>query len=313
MGVPTRRSLPFLFGGGDVRRFKDGLKQHGFSYILILPTVLYLLAFQVYPLLESIRLSFTNTHLVRQGTGQFVALENFTYLFTQDHRFWGIVANSFFWIFGSLVFQFIVALAVALVLDKKLVGRFLWRGFAMVPWMMPVVVVGVMWKWIFDYHHGLVNFYLKSLGIISESINWFGDPKWVWVSLFLAATWKGFGYLTIMILAGLKSIPHDVHEAGMVDGTNALKHFWYITLPLLKPVLYVSGIVQIITGWTKFEMIWALTNGGPGWATSILPTYIYANAFDFFRMGRASAVAVVSTIMVALLVLVYYRIFERTA
>lgn len=292
-----------------MRTLREGFKEHGFAYLLILPTVVYLLLFQIYPLFESIRLSFTNTHLVRRNTGQYIGLENYRFLFTQDTRFWGIVLNSFRWIFISLLFQFLVALIVALILDKKLVGRSLWRGLAMVPWMMPVVVVGLMWKWIFDYHHGLINHYLLELGIIQQSINWFGDTSWVWISLFMAATWKGFGYLTIMILAGLKSIPQELHEAGEVDGAYGLKHFWYITLPLLKPVLFVSGIVQIITGWTKFEMIWVLTNGGPGWATSILPTYIYTNAFDFFRMGRASAVAVISTLIVGALIVVYYKVF----
>jgi multiple sugar transport system permease protein len=297
--------------GDGVRWLKDGFKQYGFAYLLILPAVIYLLIFQVYPLVESIRLSFTNTHLVRKNTGKYIGLDNYKYLFTQDDRFWGIVANSFYWILVSLVFQFLVALIVALILDKKLVGRSIWRGFAMVPWMMPVVVVGLIWKWMFDYHHGLVNFYLKNLGIIQESINWFGDSKWVWPSLFLAATWKGFGYLTVMILAGLQSIPPEVHEAGKVDGTSGFKHLWYITLPLLKPVLFVSGIVQIITGWTKFEMIWVLTNGGPGWATSILPTYIYTNAFEFFRLGRASAIAVISTLIVAAFIVVYYRLLRQ--
>jgi multiple sugar transport system permease protein len=286
------------------------IAKHSFAYLLILPTVLYLAVFQLYPLLESVRLSFTDTHLLR-NTWHYVGLKNFSYLFTEDTHFWMITVNSLKWIFISLVGQFIIAFIVALVLNTKLIGKAFWRGLAMVPWMMPVVVVGLVWKWLFDYQHGLINFYLKHVGLISQSLNWFGDSNWVWPSLLFAAVWKGFGYLTVMILAGLKGIPIEVYESACVDGVNPFQKFWYITLPLLKPVLFVSGIVQIITGWTKFEMIWVLTNGGPGYATSILPTYIYTNSFSFYKMGLGSAVAVISTIVVALLLLIYYKVFRQ--
>lgn len=288
------------------RRFKPYL----FAYMLILPTVVYLIAFQLYPLVESLRISFTDMNLLRQDY-QFVGIDNYVYLFTEDRRFWGIFNNSLIWIFGSLIFQVIVAFIVALILDRKLVGKALWGGFAMVPWMMPVVVVGLMWKFLFDYNYGLSNIYLKNLGLIETSINWLGDERWVWFSLIFAATWKGFGYLTIMILAGLKSISKEIYQAAEVDGVNGIQKFWYITLPLLKPILLVAGVVQIITGWTKFEMIWVLTNGGPGYATSILPTYIYSYAFESYRMGMASAVAVISTVIVAVLLFIYYKSFRQ--
>ena len=256
------------------------IKRNAFAYILILPTALYLLVFQLYPLVESLRLSLTDYNLLMPETN-FVGLKNYIFLLTQDERFWPIVINSFKWIGISLVFQLGIGLAAALILNRKFAGRGLWRGLTMVPWVIPVVVVGIMLKWMGDYNYGLINYYLKELHIISEYVNWFGDRSWVWPSLIMSAAWKGFAYPAVMFLAGLQGIPSEMYEAAFVDGANAFKKFWHITLPMLKPVLIVTGVVQIITGWTKFEMIWVLTNGGPGFATSILPTYIYTNSFDF--------------------------------
>ncbi|MFA6508030.1 MAG: sugar ABC transporter permease, partial [Treponemataceae bacterium] len=175
-------------------------RKHAFAYILILPTVLYLLFFQLYPLLETIRLSFTDTHLVR-NTANFVGLDNFKTLFYEDEHFWNIVVNSVIFVLVPIITQFLVAIPAALILNSKLAGRGLWRGLVMVPWVMPMVVVGLMLKWLLDFHYGLVNYDLKALGLISQSINWFGDEKWVFFTLISASTWKGFAYPTVMTLA----------------------------------------------------------------------------------------------------------------
>ena len=277
---------------------------------MILPTVLYLLCFQLYPIFESIRLSFTDTMLISPGW-EYIGLENYRYLLFEDGKFWPIVLNSFRWIGLSLITQMALGLIMAMLLNQKVVARGALRGLGMVPWVMPVVVVGIMFKWLFDYYYGLVNITLQDWGIISQSINWFGDEKWVWPTLILSATWKGFPYPMIMLLAGLKGISGELYESARVDGANAWQCFWRITLPALRPVLFVTGLVQIITGWTKFEMIWVLTNGGPGFATSILPTYVYANSFNFYKMGLGSAVAVISMLILFAFILVYYK-FVRT-
>jgi multiple sugar transport system permease protein len=282
--------------------------RHSFAFLLIAPTVLYLAVFQLYPLLETIRLSFTNTHLVRR-TADFVGLRNFSTLFFEDENFWMIVRNTVVFVLVPIVTQFLVAVPAALLLNAKLVGRGLWRGLVMVPWVMPMVVVGLMMKWILDYHFGLVNFSLKSLGLVRESINWFGDERWVFFTLIGASTWKGFAYPTVMTLAGLKGISAELYESAHIDGAGGIGKFWYITLPLLRPVLFVSGIVTLITGWTKFEMVYVLTAGGPGYATSTLPVYIFTNSFSSFRLGLGSAVATVSTVIVLAFSLAYWKLF----
>lgn len=286
---------------GDAGLF---FKSHGFAYLLILPTVLYLLIFQLYPLLESFRISFTDLSFLKPKSGKFIGLDNYINLLTQDPNFWPIFLNSLVWVIGSTVLQFILALPAALVLNAKLPFRPVWRGLLMVPWVTPMVVMGLIWKWIYDGDYGLLNYYLHTKTI------WLGSQQTVWPSLLFASMWKGFPYVTLMLLAGLQGVPEEMYEASYIDGCNAAKRLYYITLPLLMPVMFVTGLICIIVSWTKFEMIWVLTAGGPGYATSILPTYIYTNSFQFFKLGIGSAVATLSTLFVLVIMLVYLRLFE---
>ena len=181
----------------------------------------------------------------------------------------------------------------------------------MIPWVTPVVVTGLIWRWIYDGNYGLLNFYLQQAHIIKSPIMWLGSDSWVWISLLLVSAWKGFPYATVMFLAGLQTIPKDLYEAGLVDGANARQRFWYITIPSLMPVIFVTGLVSIITTWTKFEVIWTLTGGGPGLQTSILPTYVYTKAFVFYQLGIGSAVATISAVFVLIIMLVYFKFFSK--
>lgn len=287
------------------------VKMHGFGYLLLAPIVLYILLFQCYPLIETIRLSLYDYSLVSGRPMSFNGLGNYTALLTADDAFWRILGNSLVWVLGSTVLQFLIAIPAALILFSKIRWRGLWRGLMMVPWVSPVVIIGIVWKWIYDGHYGLFNYYLQSLHLIQESIVWLGSETWVWPALLLTSAWKGFPYITLMLLSGLTGISKEMIEAAHMDGATAWQRFTKITLPLLKPIMYVTGMVSIVSSWTKFEMIWALTNGGPGYATSILPTYLYTNSFVYFDLGKGSAIATLSMGIVLILVGVYARLFGR--
>ncbi|MEN6315671.1 MAG: sugar ABC transporter permease [Clostridiaceae bacterium] len=281
------------------------MKKNKLVYLFILPTLLYLLIFQFYPLLESIRLSFTDLSFLRPGSGKFVGLANFKDLLFNDPNFWRIVKNSFGWVLGSTIFQYFIAIPAAMVLNGRLVARPLWRGLLMIPWVTPTVIMGVIFKAIFDGDYGLVNYYLNT------NIVWLGNASTVWPTLLLTSVWKGFPYATLMMLAGLQGIPKDIYEAAFVDGCSKLKQFFKITIPLLMPVLLTSSLVSIVISWTKFELIWVLTAGGPGTTTSILPTYVYTKAFINFDMGSGSAVAVISMLFMMVFILFYLKLFNR--
>lgn len=287
------------------------IKEFGFGYLLLAPVVLYIVIFQFYPLFETVRLSFYEYSLISGKSMTFNGFTNYWKLMFEDIHFWTIFKNSFIWVFGSTALQFLIAIPAALILFSKLRGRGLWRGLMMVPWVSPVIVIGIVWKWIYDGQFGLLNQYMKTLGFIQENIVWLGDEQWVWPALLLTSAWKGFPYITLMLLSGLTGISKEMMEAAHVDGATTWQRFTRITMPLLKPVIYVTGMVSIVSSWTKFEMIWALTGGGPGYATSILPTYLYTNTFVYFDFGKGSAIATLSMIFVLIIVLLYARIFGR--
>ncbi|MEN3186075.1 MAG: sugar ABC transporter permease [Atribacterota bacterium] len=282
------------------------------AYLFLLPTLVYLVGFQTYPLLENIRLGFTDLSLIGRKEVAYVGLENYWYFLMVDRSFWPVVWNTLLWVFGSVLFQFALGIPSALVLNARIRARGLWRGLVLVPWVMPVVVVSIVWKWIFDGQWGILNFVMRELQVISRNIIWLGNPQKVWLVLLLASAWKGFPYIVLMMLAGLQGIDKEVYEAARVDGAVGFRFFRSITLPLLQPTIFVSGLVAIVTTWTKFELIWALTEGGPGNATSTLAVYIYRNSFMFYDMGKGSALAVMSTVIVLFISLFYVRAVRQS-
>ena len=277
-------------------------RKYGFVYFMLLPTVLYLLVFQVYPLIESLRLSFTDLSLLVPGSGKYVGLQNYVKLLTEDANFQPILFNTLKWVLCTTPLQILMGLAAALILNQKLRFCGLWRGLAMAPWVTPMVITGLMWKWIFDGSYGLLNYYLGT------SYVWLGDDATLWPALFLVSVWKGFPYVTVMLLAGLQGIPGDLYEAASIDGCGTLKKWRYVTLPSLMPVVRVTTLLIFIQQWTRFELVWSLTQGGPGYRTSMLQTYVYTKSFRFYQLGEGSAVAVISALLVMLIMVVYLRL-----
>lgn len=285
--------------------FKE-IKSNYFFYLMILPTLLYLIIFQIYPIFESVRLSFTDLSFLKVGSGKFVGLQNYKTLLFGDPNFWPLFLNSLLWVFGSTVLQYLFAIPAALILNQKIRARGLWRGLMMVPWVTPVVIMGLIWKWIYDGDYGILNYFLHT------HVVWLGNQATVWGSLLLVSLWKGLPYATLMILSGLQSIPLDLYEAAYVDGCGAWKRFQYITLPQLRPVVLVTALTSIVQSWTKFEVIWVLTGGGPGYASSTLPTYIYSKSFVMYDMGGGSAVSVIAMAFMMIFVVVYLKVYNRS-
>jgi len=293
------------------RKWKAFAKEFGFGYFLLAPVVLYIVLLQFYPLFETVRLSLFDYSLVAGRPIRLVWFENYAKLLTQDDDFWPIFRNSVLWVLGSTALQFLIAIPAALLLNMRIRLRGFWRGLTMVPWVSPIVIIGIIWKWIYDGQYGLANHYLKELHLIRDNIIWLGDANWVWPALLLTSAWKGFPYVALMLLSGLQGISRDWMEAAQVDGANAWQRFVWVTLPLLKPVMVATGLVCIIATWTKFEMIWVLTNGGPGFATSILPTYLYTQAFQYYDLGTGAAVGTISMLFIVVITVIYRALFDR--
>ncbi|NED98307.1 sugar ABC transporter permease [Phytoactinopolyspora alkaliphila] len=294
---------------GRPGRGRRWLQKHGFWVLLMSPVLLYLLVAQFYPLVETVRLSVFDHRPTSPEPQSFTGLDNYRELFTEDRNFWRVVRNSFLWVLGSTGLQLIVGTTIALVLNQRLRLRGLWRGLMLIPWVMPVIVVAIIWRWIFDGQHGLANHYLTQIGLLDEPIVWLGSEIWVWPVLLLTATWMGSPFIALMVLAALQGISRDVLEAAAVDGTTARQRLFHVILPMIRPTLFVAGMIAVVLTWFKFEVIWALTNGGPGFATSILPTYVYTQAFQRFDFGMAGAVAATAMAIVLVVAGILAKLF----
>lgn len=283
------------------------LGKSGYIYAFLAPTLLFLLLFQIYPIINSVYTSFTDLNMIKVNSGKFVGLNNYVKLLTRDINFWPIFGNSLLWVFGSTVLQYFFAIPASLLLNRKFAGRSVIRGLMMVPWVTPVIIMGLIWRWIYDGDYGLLNYVLGTKNV------WLGERNLVWPAMLLVSLWKGLPYATLMFLAGLQGIPADLYEAAYMDGCNKWKQFIYVTLPMLSPVILVTALTSIVQSWTKFEVIWVMTAGGPGYTTSILPTYIFSKSFKDFQMGTGSAVSVIAMLLMMIFVILYLHIYNKNA
>lgn len=286
------------------------VSRHRTPYLLLLPSVAYLVSFTIYPILTVFYLSVTDLHLVKSLVPRFIGLQNYRDLIWNDPDFRRILGNTFIWTFGSTALQFVLGLTTSLILNARLPGRGFWRGVMLVPWVTPIIVVGIIWRWMYDGSYGLLNYYLNALGLLNRYVVWLGEDATVWPALLLASLWKGYPYMCLMLLAGLQTIPQEIYEAADVDGASGLRRLWYVTLPMLKPVAAIVTLVALVLTWNNFQMIWVLTEGGPAYATSVLATYVFTKGFVFFQLGSGSAVAALSILVVLVLCVIYARILR---
>ncbi|MGE0033553.1 MAG: carbohydrate ABC transporter permease, partial [Pseudothermotoga sp.] len=184
----------------------------------------------------------------------------------------------------------LLGLVLALVLVRNIPGRTFFRAVVFLPVIIPTVAAAMVWRWIFNADFGLLNDFLYQIGI-SNLPRWLSDPKWALTAIVILSVWKDVGFSTVMFMAGLQSIPTTVYEAAQLDGASAWRTFIHITLPLLSPTTFFVIVINVISSFQVFDQAYVLTGGGPGNATNTIVYYIYNNAFQWFRMGYAAAIA----------------------
>jgi multiple sugar transport system permease protein len=283
--------------------FKKQLVAYGF----ILPAGMTLLLLITYPLLYGTYISFFNTNMVNKW--DFVALSNYFDIFSN----WIFVGNIFLtlkYTFFTVIGQFAVGLVLALILNMKLPGITIFRAILILPWLLPEVVVGLLWKWLFNPLYGLFNDILMRLHLIEDPVSWLGDVNYAFLAIIIVCIWKGYPMVMMMILAGLQSISQDTYEAAKIDGSNRIQSFRYVTVPGLIPILVVTLILDTVWWFKHFTMIWLLTEGGPGDATNVVSIDIFKEAFQFFNFGKAAAMAVIVFFVCFLIGFLYRRLFN---
>ncbi len=221
---------------------------------------------------------------------KFVGLENYVRLIAYDKTFHLVLKNTITFVLGTVPTRVILGLLFALALVRNIPARTFFRAAIFLPVIIPTVAAAMVFRWIFNADFGLMNEFLYSIGF-SNLPRWFSDPKWAMSAVIILSIWKDVGFSTVLFMAGLQGIPSSLYEAAWLDGANKWKSFVYITLPLLSPTTFFVIVINIISSFQVFDQAYVLTGGGPGNATNTIVYYIYNNAFQWFRMGYASAVA----------------------
>ena len=271
-------------------------------------TVVFLVLFIGYPVLYNLVMSFQEVNVgnLRSMNRPFVGLANYAKLL-DDPLFWVVTRNTAIFVVGNVVLQCLGGLALALYFAQRFPGSGWLRGLVLGGWMLPPLVIGAVWKWMLTSDNGVVNFALKSLGLVSEKIYWLSDPAISLLSVMIANIWFGLPFNMILIAAGLAGIPQDIQEAAALDGAGPVRRFFSITLPLLAPTLYALVALTTIYTMRAFDLIWTMTHGGPVDASNIFPVWSYRLSFEVFDFGAGAAISTAMLVIVFLVALVFVR------
>lgn len=262
--------------------------------------------FLLYPMVDSVRLSFFEWSGFRTQTPSWVGLDNYTRLFTgADPVFWRAFGNSVIWVVLSLVVMVTLSLALALGLNRKMLGRNLFRSVFYIPAVFASITVAAMWRWIYNPTLGAVNQVLEALGLQAWTQEWLGNPRIALYSIFVAAVWQGVGFNMVLFLAGLQQVPGELVEAAKLDGARAPQIFRNVTLPALRPTLLVVVILTIINSLKVFDLVVGMTGGGPAQSTQVLALWSYTQSFSNHNFGQGGAVATVLLLISLALVVPY--------
>ncbi|MCS3844129.1 carbohydrate ABC transporter permease [Microbacterium sp. AK031] len=291
-------------GRAGGRSARDALAGRLFT----LPVLLATLALVAYPIVYGMALSFFDTNLVNRW--DFVGLENYARL-AQDQSFYESIGITFAFAFLVVAGNLVVGTGLALLLNRGLRFTTFFRVVLILPWLFPEVVVALIWKWMYNPIYGLFNANLEALGIIDQPVAWLDDPNLALFAVAVAAIWKGYPLVMILVLAGLQTVPRELYEAASLDRASAARQFWHVTLPSIRPVLLAVIVLETAWWFKHFTIVWLLTNGGPAGATNVVSIDIYQRAFKSFQWGDAAATAVIVLLICLVLSGIYQKVLHR--
>ncbi|MEB3826532.1 carbohydrate ABC transporter permease [Phormidium sp. CCY1219] len=266
------------------------------GWILVTPALLVLLLVFAYPIGRAFWLSVFTRNLATNLEPVFSGLENYSRMLG-DGRFWASLWNTTLFTSISVGIELILGLGVALVLNETFKGRNAVRTIAILPWALPTSIMALAWAWIFNDRYGVLNDLLIRSGLISEKINWLGNPTLAMIAVIAADVWKTTPFISILLLAGLQSISPDLYEAHKIDGASPWKSFTQITLPLLTPHILIAVLFRFAQAFGVFALVKVMTGGGPGGATEMVALYIYSTVMRYLDFGYGAALVVVTFLL----------------
>ena len=277
-----------------------------YAILFLAPSLLGLIVFTLIPILASLGLSFTDWNLL--SPPKFVGLQNFRDIFA-DGVLWISLTNTLKYAAMIIPGSTALALALALFINREFRGIKLIRLFFMLPGVASLVAIAMVWRWLYNDQFGLFNTGLRAVGL--SPIGWLTSEQWVLPAIVLMLLWSGMGFDAIIYLAALRNIPRHLYEAADLDGANSWQKFWKITFPLLTPIHFYNLIIGLIGSFQVFDVIYVMTEGGPGFSSRVFAFHLFLQAFRRFRMGYASAMAWFLFLIIFVLTLIQWRILGR--
>ena len=270
----------------------------------LIPSLAIFFLYRLLPLGWNVLLSFQYWSPLKPA--RWAGLDHYEEMLFQDDVFWQSLANTAIFIAAAPV-VIVLALAIAVLVDSDLRGAAIYRAIVFVSYPLMTVAVGIIWRWLYDERGGIINFALRGAGIVDKPIPFLQSFEWALPSVIVAEAWQMIGFYMIILLTGLQSIPPNLYEAARIDGAPRRAQFQRITLPLLRPSLFLCAVVGILNSFTAFDLIYVMTGGGPGHATELLITYIYKSGFGQTRFDYAAALTVVQFALLLVLTMLANR------
>lgn len=305
---PASVARPAPVTGRSLAMWRTLDREGVFSWLMLAPGVVFLLAFVAYPFFYGIFLSLAERRVAQPGV--FVGLANFATM-AHDAVFWQVARNTFVYTIVATLLKMVGGLAMALVINQQFRGRNLVRAFLLLPFIVPTVLSTVAWMWILDPTFSVVNWTLVHTGVVKESFSWLGNATLAMVSIIVVNTWRGLPFYGITLLAGLQTIPPDLYEAAAIDGASVVQRFRYVTLPVIKPILVIVTMFSVIFTFSDFQLPYVLTHGGPANATHLFATYAFDIGMSAGMLGMGAAVALAMLPPLALLIVVLTLYLRR--
>jgi multiple sugar transport system permease protein len=278
------------------------------SFIFVLPALLIIGVMMYYPMVGTVVESFYSSSFINPNPS-FVGLEVYQRIIG-DGAFQQIVINSVVWTVGVVLLQNLIGFGAALLLNQSLPGQGLMRSLILLPWVLPGVVAAILWRFMYDPQLGLINSFLIYLG--QSAVPWLAQSSTALPAAIIAAVWKGFPFSAVVYLAALQNVDQEQIEAALIDGAGPFRRLTNVIIPAIRDIIAINLVLTSILTFNYFDMIWVLTRGGPQNATHIFPTKIFELGFGQFRFGEAAAYGVLSILLLAILIPLYFFIQRRS-
>jgi len=267
-------------------RFRRGL------WWFVLPSMVLVLGIAIYPLLWMVRTSFTNMYLPRAQRARFIGLENYGKVLSEQYMLNSLEVTVLF-VIGAVILEMILGMALAMLLNSKIRGRGFFRAAFILPLMVPPIVSAMNWKALLHPQYGAINYYLRFIfgdGLVGD---WLANRTTALPALIVVDAWQWTPFMALVLLAGLQTLPEEQYEAAQIDGASGWQQFWRITIPLMRNIIVAALLIRMIDALKLFDLVYAMTEGGPGIATETLSFLIYKTGLKYFQLGQAGAFAII--------------------